>query len=260
MRYRPLKSSIKNNVLEIETETGHIVEFEFTPIAYVDIDNKTDDDKPFFYVTFNQKYLKVRDNASPMNLKDIKTKYENTTIIPEGVDFEYVDIGFVYDETSPHYNSWMINFFTKEHTLSFNLSSSNLKLDCPFTTRSWNDGTWHGRFVIAHSDLIEVLEPKQSKFIIKGKGDIGKYKLEKLDKDIEAISIKYNIHTNTWSCNLLKNNKIAKSYPCNNLTSDVPTIGKIDSSTPKYNVTFMMKAQDIKGLYTSSDNFIIKGV
>jgi len=251
--FKPIKSN--EHIIEIKTETGHIIKFKIIPKVFIDIEN---DKEPFYFVNFDNDYQGVETPKGSMSLKEIAKKYKNTNLLTSEMVYDHIQIGFIYAEGDPNNHKWMLNFMDVNNKHLFNYIADNVKVNCPFSTMSWEDGVWHGRFVVAKKDIEILDEVKPGEFVLTGKGDIGNQIVQSIKEDFDHISLRYNIHENTWYCTYMKDNKEIGSIPCKNIICDVPFEGNVDRSPSKPKVTAIIKKEDISGISIALNALIIK--
>jgi len=259
MRWKRVKAKIiKGDYLEIKTETGHIIKYKIEPEVLVDID--AEENTPYFSTALTTKYKGIESDEKSLSIKEIKGKYEKTNIINPKLEYDHIQLGFIYSNNKdPNNHMWMLNFMDVNNNFVASYNGVTVKLNCPFSTTSWEDGNnWHGRFVIAKKDVKELLEPKQGEFVLNGYGDIGDHKVTSLEKGIQSLSLRYNTFDNTWYCEYIKKGKIVGSTPCKNIICDVPFVGKVDRTHEKPKVTAELKGKDIKGIAIALNALIIK--
>jgi hypothetical protein len=240
----------------VETESGHIIKVKIEPEVLVDIEND-ENGLPFFSVAIGHQYVGVEKTENCMSLDIVKQEYANANII--NTDYDHIQIGFVYSPEDPNNHRWMLNLMDVNNEYVGGFVGDKITVNCPFTTTSWEDGIWHGRFVVYKKDVKELIEPKAGVFVLNGEGDIGDHKLTELDPDIEKISLSYSIKQNTWYCSYLKDNEVIGSTPCKDIICDVPIIGKIDRNYDKPKVTADIDSKDVKGISVALNALIIKG-
>lgn len=257
MLYKPVKSSLSNNYIEIKTETNHIIKFKITPKVSVDLDNE-ENGKPFFYVTFDNEYIEVLNDKKSISLDSIRKQYKFKNLLTPELVYDHIQIGFIYANEDPNNHRWMLNFMDVNNKHLFNYIGDNIKVNCPFTTISWEDGIWHGRFVVYKKDVLELTEPTSGQFILSGLGNIGDHIVNPIKDDVDNVSLRYNIHTNMWYCDLIKDKKIIGEIPCKNIISDVNFEGSVDKSSSKPKVSAILKIEDIKGISMALNALIIK--
>lgn len=256
--WKPVKHKIiGNDEIILQTETGHIVKFKLKSSLLVDLDNN-EDGMPYFFMNLGSDYILTKKNNNAMSLEDIGDKYSNVNIIPHGLDYDHIQIGFIYSDGDPNNHKWMINFMDVNNQYKHGYIGTNIKMNCPFTTTSWEDGVWHGRFIVYKKDVIELIENKQGSFILNGSGDIGSHNVNPIEEKIDAVSLRYNINTNMWYCDLKKDEKKVGEIPCKNIICDVPFEGNVDKSSSKPKVTAEIKLKDIKGISMALNALIIK--
>jgi len=258
--YKPVKSNIVDQKeITIKTETGHTIIFKITPSVFVDLDSQTEDKKPFFYVTFENDYVDTKSSPKAMSAKTIRKKYIKANLLTEELVYDHIQLGFVYaDKDDPNNHKWMLNFMDVNNNYLFGHHGEEVKLDCPFTTMSWEDGNWHGRFIIAKKDVESLTEPVQGFFVLKGKGTVGDQKVTPLENGIDTVSLRFNVYENSWYCEYMQDGKSVGKTPCKNIICDVPFVGKVDKASEKPKVTAELKAKDIKGISVALNALIIK--
>ncbi len=260
MRWRPVKiKNLDKYLLDIETETGHIVKFKLNPTISVDIDND-EDGQPFFFLSTSTEYLGVKPTKEHMSLEKIKETYEDKNILSPAVVYDHIQIGFVYgDATDPENHKWMINFMDVNNKYLFGYTGTTVRMACPFSTMSWEEGIWHGRFVVSKKDLDELLEPEQGQYILRGKNKIEQDITSNIiTEDYDKISLTYNIYENMWYCSPIKKDKILGKIPCKNIISDAPLTGKVDFDHKKPKVSAEINKDKIQGISMALNALIIK--
>lgn len=253
--YKPIRSD--EHFIEIKAETGHIIKFKIIPKVFIDIDNEQE---PFYFVNFDNQYEGVETPKGSMSLKEIRIKYKNKNLLTPEMVYDHIQIGFIYAEGDQNNHRWMLNFMDVNNKHLFNYIGDNVKVNCPFSTMSWEDGVWHGRFVVAKKDIDELLELEAGKFVLNGKGNIGEQTVQSIQEDYDHLNLRYNIYENTWYAMYMKDNKEIGSIPCKNIICDVPFEGNIDRSNSKPKVTAILKKEDIKGISVALNSLIIKSI
>lgn len=258
MRYKPTKFEIiSDKILEIKTETGHIVKFKLEPTLSTDIDNE-DNGAPFFYLNLNPIYEGVESTNESMTLEQVKSHLNDRNLLNESADYDHIQVGFIYSEGDPNNHRWMLNFMDVNNKYLFGFIADNVKLNCPFTTTSWEDGNWHGRFVVYKKDVDELIETSQGNFELYGKGDVGEMPVTPLEKDVKKISLRYNIYSNMWFAELKSDKETLGEIPCKNIICDVPFEGNVDRSSPKPKVTAELDVNQVAGTSLALNALIIK--
>lgn len=259
MRYKPTKFEIlTDSVLKLKTETGHIITFNLKADLSTDIDAE-EDGNPFFFLNLNAEYVGVEKTENALDLDKVKTLLDKRNVLQESAYYDHIQIGFIYAPGDPNNHKWMLNFMDINNKNLFGFVADNVQLKCPFTTTSWEDGNWHGRFVVHKKDVDTLIETEQGNFILTGKGDIGEQKVTPLEKEVERISLRYNVFSNMWYAELkTKNEEKIGEIPCKNIICDVPFEGSIDRSHPKPKVTADLKIEDVAGTSLALNALIIK--
>lgn len=253
--YKPIKSN--EQIIEIKTETGHIIKFKIIPRVFVDLENE-ENGQPFFFVNFDNVYEGVERGKKSASLAEIKKTYKNTNLLTPELIYDHIQIGFIYADSDPNNHRWMINFMDVNNKHLFNYIADNVKVNCPFSTMSWEDGVWHGRFVVAKKDIEILDEVKPGEFILTGKGDIGDQIVQPIILDYDHLTLRYNIHENMWYCSHVKDNQEIGSIPCKNIICNAPFEGNIDRSSSKPKVTAIIKKEDVAGISIALNALIIK--
>lgn len=258
LRYRPTKFEfVSGDELILKTETGHIVKFRLKPELSTDIDNE-DNGNPFFYLTLTPEYTGVEPLENALNLKQVSEKLTRRNLLNNDLDYDHIQVGFVYAEGDPNNHRWMLNFMNGSNKYIFGFIADNVKLNCPFTTTSWEDGIWHGRFVIQKKDVEELIETDEGNFELYGKGDIGQQQVTPLEDKVNKISLRYNIYSNMWYAELKNNDEKIGEIPCKNIICDVPFEGNIDRTFPKPKVTADLDINQVAGTSLALNALIIK--
>lgn len=257
--YKPISSINKEHEIEILTETGHKIKFKIIPKVLIDLENE-DNGQPFFFVNFENIYEGVKSTDTALSLKEIKSKYKNVNILPPETEYDHIQIGFVYAENDPNNHKWMINFMDVNNKSLFGYTGTEIELDCPFSTMSWEDGTWHGRFVVNKEHVEKITENEFGKFKITGssKNSIHEGILTQFPKETTKISLRYDINQNMWYCDYLNKKNVIGSTPCKSIICDVPFKGNIEFNSSKPKVTAEIKIKDLKGYSLALNALILK--
>jgi hypothetical protein len=257
MRWKPVKCTSKTQILELETETGHIVKFKLEPKLSVDIDSD-DNGNPFFYMNLIPQYEGVESTPTSMSLEQIQRDLNHRNILTPELEYDHIQIGFVYAPGDPQNHRWMLNFMDVNNKHLFGFFADVVELNCAFTTMSWEDGIWHGRFVVQKKDVTSLDEAFSGHFILTGNRDIGQHTMQPLDSNVDRFSLRFNVHENVWYCDQLKGDDVLGSIPCKNIICDVPFVGKVDKSYDKPKVTAEIAARDVQGISMALNALIIK--
>jgi hypothetical protein len=241
-------------------ELGYKLHYKISQSVQADVFTEFEEDEyPDFNSSISLEFIKIEP------LKNAKTRTEaaellkTKNIISDEFEYDHIQIGFVYsNNTDINNHKWMINFMDVNNNYIVSYNATEISFDCPFTTTSWEDGNWHGRFVIYKKDVVELLEIDNGKYILKGKGHLGDQMVQPIEEDIDTISIRYNVNENMWYSDYKLNDKTVGSIPCKNIISDVPFVGKIDFSHQKPKVTAELKMSDVKGTSLALNALIIK--
>jgi len=258
VRYKPTNFDIiSDDVLTIKTETGHIVKYKLETTLSTDIDNDAEGD-PFYYVTINPIYIGVESPPGSLSLAKVKKQLADRNLLTPEVKYDHIQIGFVYNDKDEHQHRWMLNFMDADNNHLFNFIGDNIKVNCAFTTKSWKDDIWHGRFIVYKKDVGELVETSQGSYILTGTSNINNHNLIPLDKSIDLVSLRYDIVANTWTCDLKTKGTIVGEFLTKTLICDVPFIGAVNKAVAKPKVTAELNAIDIAGISITHKALIIK--
>lgn len=268
--YKPIKSkiSIKGNKITVLNEYGYKEVYEIIYNTFIDPSLYDPDNCkmckkgiPEIQTTFkfrliDQSKLKTSSSRNKI-IKDLETK----NIIPESLEYDRIFLGFVYsNEQDQNNHKWWLDFRDINNNSVYNYYGQDIELNCPITTTSWNDGGWHGRYVIDKNQVDKILD--NGKIIINGKlSHNKKVDLSNLPKETKSLRIRYNIRENIWLCDVLDNkgNEL-EVIPCKSIICDVKMSGVIYESGDKPKVSIKIKIKDVSSLTTMLNNLIIKGV
>jgi len=139
-------------------------------------------------------------------------------------------------------------------------------IDCPFSTTSWHDGIYHGRFQINKEAFKQVLEDKPGWIVITGnknkhrpKGDVGL-----IPPACDRIRFRFNVKTDYWYGDMLGKNdeSVAPSLKMHDILGEgLKLTGHIDwdSNPAKPRVMFHADCKDIKDISMMAETLVIKG-
>lgn len=261
-RWKPVNIKfLTSETLELETDTGHIVKFQLKPSLSLDLDQQDENGKPWFYLNLVPEYIGVEDTKNALKSEELESKFKEANIITDSMNYEHIEVGFIYSEGDPNNHKWMLNFMDVNNKYMFGFIGTKITMDSPFSTHSYEqNGNWHGRFLIQKENIDKIIERKSGEFEIIGKGNIGNQQtLNPIPNDVEKLALRYNVFSNTWFCDYLdKENNNIGGTPCKNIICDVPFEGSIDRNHAKPKVTATMNKSDVAGISLALNALIIK--
>ena len=198
--------------------------------------------------------------------EDIMEHLLTRNVLPEGLDFENFTVGFVYaTPDNPMNHKWMFEF-RKNKRIFHAMHFSGVVIDCPFSTTSWHDNIYHGRFQIDKNAYTKVTEQKPGWVTIGGnkskhttKGDTGL-----IPEGCMDIRFRYNIKTDYWYADFLDKagGTIAKPLQMHDILGEgVKVLGNIDWDTnpAKPKVTLHCNPAEIKNIMMMAETLVMKG-
>jgi len=270
---KPNTATLKDGVMVLETEFGYQVTFKMIPYFGINTTRpwmkhaKTGVEVPEFQTAFNFQPMDV----SP--LPDAKTKDEITkilkdkTVLPAALEYDNFTIGFIYaTDDNPMNHKWMFEFRKNKnifHAMHFN----GVNIDAPFSTTSWHDGIYHGRFQMNKEAFKKVLEDKPGWVTITG-NDNNKHRpkgdTKMIPETCKRIRFRFNIKTDYWYGDLLdaKEESVAPPMKMHDILGDgVKLTGHVDwdSNPAKPRVMFFANCSDIKECTMMAETLVIRG-
>lgn len=207
MNYREINTTktFKDDILTIETEFGHKLSFKIIPSILIDIENDYDDGLPDFSSNVKLEFIKIETNPKTIPQEEIKEIYKLRSIIPSNLEYDHVLLGFVYAEkTDPTNHKWWLDFRDSFNKSVFSYFSNFIDIECQISTKSWNDGIWHGRYVFAKKDIGSILEKEPGKLIISGVKNIEQIQNSiKLPEKTSYLRLRYNIREDFWNADIM---------------------------------------------------------
>lgn len=260
-RWKPVKAELLGGEnIEIKTETGHIIKCKLKANVLVDLD-QDDNGNPFFFIEVPPTYDGVELTKNSMTLETVRNEFENKNIIPDNLEYDHIQVGFAYtDANDPNNHKWMLHFMDVNNNVLSGFYGTEISIDCPFTTFSWDDGVWHGRFVVYKKDVKLLREKETGKFVLEGYGKgIEQQKVNPIDEKVKSIILRFNNRTNMWYCDLHDKKQKIGEMPCKNIICDVPFSGSIDySAQPKVKASAVIDISKIEGISMALNALIIK--
>ncbi len=268
---KPLTATLKDGVLTIDIDYGYSVSFKMLPFFGINttrpwMKNKEGLEIPEFQTAFNMAPIAVNTLANAKTREEILKLLKEKTVLPE-MDFENFTVGFVYAQAdNPQNHKWMLEF-RKNKNIFHAMHFLGCDIDCPFSTTSWHDGIYHGRFQINKEAFKQVLENKPGWVSITGnnhnkhrpKGDTAM-----IPATCDRIRFRFNIKTDYWYGDLLGKDgaSVAPSIKMHDILGEgIKLTGHIDwdSNPAKPRVMFHADCKDIKDISMMAETLVIKG-
>jgi len=269
---KPKEATLKDGVLTIETEYGYTVAFLMKPFFGINttrpwMKNQQQEMIPEFQTAFNMQPVSVRPIVGKAKPRDeIMEHLKTRNVLPEGIEFDNFTVGFVYATAdNPMNHKWMFEF-RKNKRIFHAMHFSGVIIDCPFSTTSWHDNIYHGRFQIDKNAYTKVTEDKPGWITIQGnkskhssKGDVAMIPEGCID-----IRFRFNVKTDYWYADFLdsKGGTISKPLQMHDILGEgVIVKGDIDWDTnpTKPKVTMHCDPKEIKNLMMMAETLVIKG-
>jgi len=267
---KPLTATLKDGILSIDIEYGYQVQFKMQPYFGINttrawMKNKEGIDIPEFQTAFNMSPIAVNKLADAKSREDILEHLKTRNVLPE-MEFENFTVGFVYaNADNPQNHKWMFEF-RKAKNIFHAMHFLGCDIDCPFSTTSWHDGIYHGRFQINKEAFKSVLENKPGWVTITGnknkhrpKGDVAI-----IPVNAERIRFRFNVKTDYWYGDFLGKDgqSVAPSLKMHDILGEgIKLEGHIDwdSNPAKPRVMFHAECKDIKDASMMAETLVIKG-
>jgi len=269
---KPKEATLKDGVLTIETEYGYEVSFNMKPFFGINttrpwMKNVKQIDIPEFQTAFNMQPIAVNALDGKAKTRDeVLEHLKSRNVLPEGIDFDNFTVGFVYaTPDNPMNHKWMLEF-RKNKRIFHAMHFSGVIIDCPFSTTSWHDNIYHGRFQIDKNTYTKVTEQKPGWVTILGnkskhsaKGDVGM-----IPDGCVDIRFRFNVKTDYWYADFLntKGETISKPLQMHDILGEgVIVKGDIDWDTnpAKPKVTMHADPKDVKNMMMMAETLVLKG-
>ncbi len=270
---KPQTATLKDGVMVLETEFGYQVTFKMVPYFGINTTRpwmkhpKTGVDVPEFQTAFNFQPMDVSPLEGAKTKDEITAILKEKTVLPAQLDYDNFTIGFIYaNDDNPMNHKWMFEFRRNKnifHAMHFN----GVNIDAPFSTTSWHDGIYHGRFQMNKDAFKKVLESKPGWVTITG-NDHNKHRpkgdTKMIPEAAKSIRFRFNIKTDYWYGDLLdgKGESVAPPLKMHDILGDGITLtGNIDwdSNPAKPRVMFYTICREIKECNMMAETLVIRG-
>ena len=267
--YRSIKHKLDKDTLIVDNEFGYRVTYKIISQSFVDPVTIHDDKIPDFFSQVQLEFVKIEklDDAKPQ--KHIEEELKKRSILDPSLQYDHILLGYVYaDATDPNNHRWWLDVRDKQDNNISNLYCDEIEIRCPFTTKAWHDGIWHGRFVFNPAQLESIKQPKPGKLVLQGKlktqcRPIDPNKtcsLPQVPNGTKSIRLRYNIFEDLWIADFLDNKDEAiGNIPVKSIMCDVTTYGQVLKIGDKPKVSIRMSINDISEIAIAVNSLIIRG-
>jgi len=268
---KPLTATLKDGILVLETEYGYQVTFKMVPYFGINttrpwVKNPKGVLIPEYQTAFNMQPVAV-DALDGAKTRDEILEHLKTKNVLPAMDFDNYTVGFVYAQAdNPQNHKWMLEF-RKNKNIFHAMHFLGVDIDCPFSTTSWHDGIYHGRFQINKEAFKSVIEGNKPGWVTitgnknkhRAKGDTSLIP-EKADR----IRFRFNIKTDYWYGDFLGKDdaSVAPSLKMHDILGEgLKLVGHVDwdSNPAKPRVMFHLDCKDIKDASMMAETLVIKG-
>ncbi len=269
---KPKEATLVDGILTLPVEYGYVVKFDMKPFFGINITRpwaqhqKTGALIPEYQTAFNMSPIDVSPAEGFKTRDEILEHLKTRNVLPD-IEFDNFTIGFVYaNADNPMNHHWMFEFRRNKnifHAIHF----LGVNVDCPFSTTSWHDGIYHGRFQINREAFKSVLEEKPGWVTIVGnnknkhrpKGDT-----TAIPAGAEKIRLRFNVKTDYWYGDWIGKDGEAVSQPLKMhdiLGEGIRLTGHIDwdSNPVKPRVMSYINCSEIKDITMMAETLVIKG-
>ena len=271
--FRSVRFKADTETLIIRTEIGYDLIFKLDPQIRVNPYEPGKNGTPEFQANVLWKLTGVRPKANAKKVSEIEELIKNRSYVPMELDFDILQLGFVYSNNrDPNNHRWWIEALKAGNKMGewdskFSEYPLQIKSDAPIGTRSWFDGIFHGRFTYSKDFVETVIEEKPGHIYIKGngKGRLGDVKGD-VPEGFTHLRLRFDIRKDIWIGEFLDENmqfvKTIAPVMAKNVKSDARFRGyiTIDPQNPgRPKVSGMILRDDIVAIDTSTNIIIIKG-
>jgi len=267
---KPKEAILKDGKLTIEVDYGYTITFNMNPFFSVNttrpwVKNQKGIEIPEFQTAFNMAPLAVDALRGAKSREEIIEDLKTRSVLPD-LQFDNFTVGFVYAQAdNPQNHKWMLEF-RKNKNIFHAMHFLGVDIDCPFSTTSWHDGIYHGRFQINKEAFVKVTENKPGWVTIEGtaKKERPMGDVSLIAEGVKRIRLRFNIKTDYWYGDQLDEKDEAVGPPLKMhdiLGEGIKLTGHIDwdSNPAKPRVMFHADCADIKDISMMAETLVIKG-
>lgn len=269
---KPKEATLENGILTLETEYGYKVAFAMKPFFGINttrpwMQNQKGVIVPEFQTAFQMQPIAVDPIPDKAKTRDeIMELLKTRNVLPEGLDFDNFTIGFIYaNADNPQNHKWMFEF-RKNKNIFHGMHFNGVNINCPFSTTSWHDGIYHGRFQVDKNAYTKVTEEKPGWVTVHGNKSKHRAKgnVDMIPEGTDRLRFRYNIKTDYWYCDFMNSKGETMSKPLQMhdiLGEGVELRGDIDWDTnpAKPKVTVSCGASEVKDISMMAETLVIKG-
>ncbi len=272
--YRVIKQELDNDILVVRLpQFGMDIHYKIIAETTIDPDTKYDDGLPDITTDVNLDYIKTVKLKNAKSQKQIINILKKETIIPPGLLYDHILLGFVYaDSSDPNNFRWWLDFRDCKNQNIYNYYTDKIEINCPVTTKAWHDqdpdGIWHGRFVLSPREVKTILEPKRGTLKINGllKSQCKPLNVKNvcsiasIPDNTESLRLRYNTREDIWFCDVLdKTDNQIGQIPCKSVICDAKMQGEVKTIGDKPKVSIRINIKDISDVAIAINSLIIRG-
>ena len=268
--YRSVRYKADIKTLVVRTEIGYDLVFELQPQIRVNPYEATEKGTPEFQTSIVWTLKGVRPKGNAMKVPEIKALVQSRSLLPMEVDWDILQLGFVYSNArDPNNHRWWLETLKSgqkmgDFTSLLSEYSLNVESTAPIGTRSWSDGIFHGRFTISKDNIDSASEPTPGHIVIKGngKGRLGDIKGNvEIPEGTIVARLRFDIRKNIWYTEFLDKGGVILGEPLisSNLQCDAKFKGHTIPHPNRPKVSGMVMRDNIIAIKSDSQLTMIKG-
>ena len=268
--YRSIRYKADVKTLVVRTEIGYDLVFDLIPQVRVNPYEGTEQGTPKFQTSIVWSLKGARPRGNAMKLSDIEKTIKSRSLLPDELDYDIAQLGFVYSNARDLNNHrwWLEALKAGKSMGQFDSLLSEYAIDvlstAPIGSRAWFDGIHHGRFTFAKDTIEKVTEEGKNRIKINGngKGRIGEIKPNvEIPETCKFLRLRFDVRKNHWYVELLDpEGKMLQQLISTNIKSDAKFKGHImpDPNRPK--VSGLILRENVTAIKTDDKLTMIKGI
>lgn len=268
--YRSVRYKADVKTLVVRTEIGYDLIFDLLPQIRVNPYETTDQGTPKFQTSIVWSLKGARPRGNAMKIQDIEKIIKSRSLLPEELDYDIAQLGFVYSNArDPNNHRWWIEALKagqKMGTFTSLLSEYSLDIlsTAPIGTRSWFDGIHHGRFTFAKDSIDKVTEEGKNRIMVhgNGKGGLGDIKPNvEIPETCKFLRLRFDIRKNIWYTEMLDESgkMVGPQIISANIKSDAKFKGHTIADPNRPKVSGLILRENVIGIMTDAQMTMIKG-
>jgi len=268
--YRSIRYKADVKTLIVRTEIGYDLVFELQPQIRVNPYEATDKGTPKFQTSIVWVMKGARPRGNVMKVPEIEKLIKDRSLLPKEVDWDIVQLGFVYSNArDPNNHRWWLEALKTGKSMGqFDSIMSEYAMQisstAPIGTRSWFDGIHHGRFTFAKDNIEDAKEISKGHIHVKGngKGKLGAIKSTYTIPDTcKVFRLRFDIRKNHWYIEAIdeKGAVIGETMVSKNIISDARFKGHISNHPQRPKVSGLIAREDVEVINHTDAICMIKG-